>query len=46
MTTADALCVALAEILDEPLATKDRPLATAARQTTKVVVHLLIDGDG
>jgi predicted nucleic acid-binding protein len=31
LTAADALFVALAEQLDEPLATKDRALAAAAR---------------
>jgi predicted nucleic acid-binding protein len=45
MTAADALFVALAEILDEPFATKDRSLATAARANTQVDVHLLVDGD-
>ena len=32
LTAGDALFVALAEALDEPLATKDRALATAARE--------------
>jgi predicted nucleic acid-binding protein len=46
MTTADALFVALAEILEEPFATKDRPLAAAAREHTQVKVHLLVAGTG
>ncbi len=37
-TVADALFVALAEALDEPLATKDRGLAAAARRHTGVHV--------
>lgn len=41
MTAGDALFVALAELLDEPLATRDSPLATAAREHTQVAVHLL-----
>lgn len=45
MTAADALFVALAEKLGEPLATKDRALAAAARQQTDVdVVELTADG--
>lgn len=36
MTMADGLFVALAELLDEPLATKDRRLARAARDLTGV----------
>jgi predicted nucleic acid-binding protein len=38
LTTADALFVALAELLDEPLATKDRGLASAAQQHARVQV--------
>jgi predicted nucleic acid-binding protein len=45
MTAADALFVVLAEVLDEPLATKDRGLAAAARENTQVNVHLLVDDD-
>lgn len=41
LTAADALFVALAEALDEPLATKDSALATAARAQTAIVVQLL-----
>lgn len=36
MTMGDALFVALAELLDEPLATKDRRLARAARRLTGI----------
>lgn len=36
MTAADALFVALAEQLSEPLATKDRALAAAARDQTAI----------
>jgi predicted nucleic acid-binding protein len=36
MTAADALFVALAELLGEPLATGDRRLASAVRQRTAV----------
>ena len=36
LTAADALFVALAESLDEPLATKDRALAATARQHADV----------
>ncbi|MGH9891143.1 MAG: type II toxin-antitoxin system VapC family toxin [bacterium] len=38
LTAADAFFVALAERLDEPLATKDRHLATAARTHTSIQV--------
>lgn len=41
LTAADALFVALAELLDEPLATKDRALAVTARRHTAVDVVLL-----
>lgn len=41
LTAADALFVALAEMLDEPLATKDRPLATAAREHAGIAVEYL-----
>jgi len=37
-TAADAFFVALAERLDEPLATKDRHLATAARTQTGIQI--------
>ena len=37
-TAADAFFVALAERLDEPLATKDRHLATAARTKTGIQI--------
>jgi predicted nucleic acid-binding protein len=37
-TAADALFVALAERLDEPLATKDRRLGTAARTYTSIQI--------
>ena len=41
VTTGDALFVALAEQLDEPLATKDGRLASAAREHAEIsVVHL------
>ncbi|MDQ3409166.1 MAG: type II toxin-antitoxin system VapC family toxin [Actinomycetota bacterium] len=41
LTAADALFVALAERLEEPLATKDRGLAAAARSHAAVeVIHL------
>jgi predicted nucleic acid-binding protein len=46
MSAADALFVALAEILEEPFATKDRPLAAAAREHMHVKVHLLVAGAG
>lgn len=45
MTAADALFVALAEMLDEPLATKDRRLAAAARGHAQIEVRLLVGGD-
>lgn len=38
LTAADAFFVALAERLDEPLATKDRGLATSARSHTRILV--------
>jgi predicted nucleic acid-binding protein len=38
MTAADAAFVALAETLDEPLVTKDHPLAVATRTHTSVTV--------
>jgi predicted nucleic acid-binding protein len=38
LTTADALFVALAELLEEPLATKDRRLAETARLLTGIEV--------
>jgi predicted nucleic acid-binding protein len=41
LTAADGLFVALAESLDEPLATKDRGLARAAREQAAVEVLLL-----
>ena len=37
-TAADAFFVALAERLDEPLATKDRHLANAARAKTRIQI--------
>jgi len=40
-TAADGLFVALAELLDEPLATKDQALAGAANEHTEVEVLLL-----
>jgi predicted nucleic acid-binding protein len=42
-TAADALFVALAEDLDEPLATKDSSLALAVSEHTRVAA-LLLDG--
>ncbi|MGI8947480.1 MAG: type II toxin-antitoxin system VapC family toxin [Ornithinimicrobium sp.] len=42
MTAADALFVALAEALDEPLVTKDHRLATATRRHTGVRVVELV----
>lgn len=36
LTAADGFFVALAELLDEPLATKDRALASAARSHTSI----------
>jgi predicted nucleic acid-binding protein len=41
MTAADALFVALAEALERPLATKDRPLARAAARHAAVDVIVL-----
>jgi predicted nucleic acid-binding protein len=41
LTAADALFVALAELLGEPLATKDAALAAAARRHTRVQVIML-----
>lgn len=41
LTVGDALFVALAEWLDEPLATKDRRLATAAREHSRAEIVLL-----
>lgn len=41
VTTADALFVALAERLREPLATKDRRLASAVAEHSTVKVHEL-----
>ncbi|MGH8913791.1 MAG: type II toxin-antitoxin system VapC family toxin [Acidimicrobiia bacterium] len=38
LTAADAFFVALAEQLDEPLATKDRHLATAAKTYTSIQI--------
>jgi predicted nucleic acid-binding protein len=46
MTAGDALFVALAEILGEPFATKDRRLAAAAREHTQVEVNLLVESRG
>lgn len=43
MTAADGCFVALAERLDEPLATKDRPLAAAARAHTDIEVIVIGD---
>lgn len=40
-TAADGLFVALAELLEEPLATKDQALADAAREHTEVDILLL-----
>lgn len=45
LTAADALFVALAERLGEPLATKDRGLAAAARSVGQVEVILLGGSD-
>ncbi len=42
LTAADALFTALAERLGEPLATKDRRLAAAAREHTDIEVIALI----
>lgn len=41
LTAYDAMFVALAELLDEPLATKDRPLARAAAKHTSAETILL-----
>jgi predicted nucleic acid-binding protein len=41
LTAADALFVALAEALGEPIATKDRALARAAREHTRARVVLV-----
>jgi len=41
VATADAMFLALAELLDEPLATKDQRLARAATQFTAVETILL-----
>lgn len=41
IATADALFVALAEQLDEPLATKDRRLARSAKRHARVPVHAI-----
>jgi predicted nucleic acid-binding protein len=46
LTAADALFVALAERLGEPLATKDRALATAAAKHTAVEVVPLVEPAG
>jgi predicted nucleic acid-binding protein len=43
LTAADALFVALAEQLNEPLTTKDGALAAAARTHTSLTVNLLGD---
>jgi predicted nucleic acid-binding protein len=43
LTAADALFVALAELLEEPLVTKDSGLAKAAREHTEIDV-LLVGG--
>jgi len=45
LTAADALLVALAEYLGEPLATKDRGLASAARDHARIET-LELDRDG
>jgi predicted nucleic acid-binding protein len=42
LTAADALFVALAERLDEPLATKDRGLASSARRHARIPVMELL----
>ncbi len=44
LTAADALFVALAEQLGEPLATKDRGLATAAREHAGIEILELVAG--
>ncbi len=46
LTAADAFFVALAEQLDEPLATKDRHLTTAARAGTGIRIIELADRPG
>lgn len=46
LTAADGFFVALAERLDEPLATKDRALASAARAHTNIQVIELGGGAG
>ncbi|MGI8945475.1 MAG: type II toxin-antitoxin system VapC family toxin [Thermoleophilaceae bacterium] len=46
LTAADALFVALAEMLGEALATKDRGLASAARTHTDIEVLLLGPPEG
>lgn len=46
LTAADALFVALAEVLGERLATKDRALADAAREHAGIDVLLLDPPDG
>jgi predicted nucleic acid-binding protein len=43
LTAADGLFIALAEYLDEPLATKDTALAAAAAKHAKLEVLLLDD---
>jgi predicted nucleic acid-binding protein len=43
LTAADALFVALAERLGEPLATKDRRLAAAAREHAGIATIELVD---
>jgi predicted nucleic acid-binding protein len=45
LTVADALFIALAEQLDEPLVTKDRALASAAREHTTIDVVVLAEQD-
>ena len=44
LTAADGLFVALAEALEEPFATKDRALASAARRHTRVETIDLLGG--
>jgi predicted nucleic acid-binding protein len=43
-SAADALFVALAERLDEPMATKDRSLASAAREHAGIATIELVGG--
>jgi len=43
LTVADAMFAALAEALDEPLATKDAPLAAALAEHTGVAVRVLAE---